>query len=282
MSHAAWINFRDRKWDAERWKVSAWLRANSPEILTSSVLDLAMASRRPGVITRAKRLLDSIQSEVSIGESIALWPAHYVLECDARAISDRALKWMAVSWCRSEQELEHLLQEVLVGELGWVTFKHGDIGISGKGLIELEVPGESGSRNAFCAMWFADDLLSFFGSVMKDAIHATGYDALRLDHKEHNNPIDDEIIASIRGARFVVADFTGHRGGVYYEAGFAQGLGIPVIFMVRDDQQEGLHFDVQQQNFIVWCLDDLPEARRRLENRIRATIGQGPLDPNRS
>ena len=55
------------------------------------------------------------------------------------------------------------------------------------------------------------------------------------------NSIDDEIIAEIRRSWFVVADFTcgtvPHegkevaipRGGVYYEAGFAQGLNVPLI-----------------------------------------------------
>ena len=35
----------------------------------------------------------------------------------------------------------------------------------------------------------------------------------------------DRIIAQIRASKFVVADFTRNRGGVYYEAGFALGLG---------------------------------------------------------
>ncbi len=38
------------------------------------------------------------------------------------------------------------------------------------------------------------------------------------------------------GLRFMIADFTGHRGGVYFEAGFAHGLGIPVIWTCREDQ----------------------------------------------
>ena len=74
---------------------------------------------------------------------------------------------------------------------------------------------------------------------------------------------------------------TGHRGGVYFEAGFAHGLGLPVIYMLREDDQNDIHFDVRQQNFILWLPDDLPGARKRLENRIRATLGQGPLDPGR-
>lgn len=52
--------------------------------------------------------------------------------------------------------------------------------------------------------------------------------------------------AEIRRSRFLVADFThdkkqGARGSVYYEAGFAHGLNIPVIFTARDGTKP--HFD---------------------------------------
>jgi hypothetical protein len=82
-------------------------------------------------------------------------------------------------------------------------------------------------------------------------------------------------MASIRGSRFVVADFTGSRGGVYYEAGFAHGLDLPVIFMCREGDE--LHFDIRQYNCIFWKADALENAQARLRNRILATLGQGPL-----
>lgn len=128
--------------------------------------------------------------------------------------------------------------------------------------------------------------MGFWAEVVEAAIRARGYEPLRLDHAGHHSPIDDQIIASVRAARFVVSDLTGQRGGVKREAGFALGLGLglslPVIFMVREDAQADLHFDVQQQNFNVWQAGDLHAAKRRLESRIRATWGQGPLEPGRA
>ena len=44
----------------------------------------------------------------------------------------------------------------------------------------------------------------------------------------------------IRKSKFLIADFTGQRGGVYYEAGFAYGLGLPVIWTCRKDWFDGL------------------------------------------
>jgi hypothetical protein len=71
-----------------------------------------------------------------------------------------------------------------------------------------------------------------------------------------------------------VADFTGHRGGVYFEAGFAMGLGLPVFFTCRNTELEKLHFDVRQYNTIDWS--DASDLSSRLQVRIEAVIGDGP------
>ena len=63
-------------------------------------------------------------------------------------------------------------------------------------------------------------------------------------------------------------------GGVYYEAGFAHGLDIPVIFCCRKDVLEKVHFDTRQYNHIVW--EKPEELREKLANRIAAVIGDGP------
>jgi hypothetical protein len=87
----------------------------------------------------------------------------------------------------------------------------------------------------------------------------------------------DEIIAEIRRSRFLVADFTqgkdGARGGVYYEAGFAHGMNIPVIFTAKKGEAKP-HFDTRQFNHIFW--ETPKELCERLANRISATIGDGP------
>ena len=111
-------------------------------------------------------------------------------------------------------------------------------------------------------------------------IRKAGYDPVRIDQKQHVNKIDDEIIAKIRRARFIVADFTqdesGARGGVYYEAGFAHGLGIPVIFTCREDCLKEIHFDIRQYNCILWKDKDLEKLQKDLTNRIRAILEDGP------
>ena len=90
----------------------------------------------------------------------------------------------------------------------------------------------------------------------------------------HANSIDDEIIGNIRKARFMVADFTGQRAGVYFEAGMMNGLGRTVIWMCSNDDTKQLHFDVRQRNFIDWV--SVEDARGKLYKRILAPEGEGP------
>lgn len=128
---------------------------------------------------------------------------------------------------------------------------------------------------AFVAMWFDDGMTSAFENGLAPAIRNAGYQPLRIDKKEHANKVDDEMIAEIRRSAFVVADFTGHRGGVYFEAGFAMGLKLPVIWTCRKDHMAELHFDIRQYNCIDW--QDVNELRKRLQSRIEALLGAGPL-----
>jgi nucleoside 2-deoxyribosyltransferase len=127
-------------------------------------------------------------------------------------------------------------------------------------------------------MWF-DKSIDPAWKAIEAGIRNAGYEPLRIDRKEHNNKIDDEIVAGIRRSKFLVADFTNHRGGVYFEAGLAMGLGLPVIWLCRQDDLEHAHFDTRQYNHIPWEIGKLDELSKSLKNRIEATIGTGPLQP---
>ncbi len=165
--------------------------------------------------------------------------------------------------------------EVLCNEMDLLASQNNhQFQVSPKGLLYLEGHRESVSSIGFCAMSFSPEVRQLWTDVIKLATRAAGYEPLRIDSKQHNGKIDDGIMASIRASRFVVSDFTGNRGGVYYEAGFAHGLGLPVIFMCREGDE--LHFDIRQYNCIFWKPENFEDAQSRLKNRILATLGQGP------
>jgi nucleoside 2-deoxyribosyltransferase len=128
----------------------------------------------------------------------------------------------------------------------------------------------AGSKQAFVAMSFDPSLDISFKEGMEKAIDTVGYKPLRIDLKEHNDKICDLIVAEIRKSKFLVADFTLHKAGVYFEAGFALGLGIPVIWTCREDELGKTHFDTRQYNHVVW--KDEQDLFEKLKRRIEATI----------
>ncbi|MEZ5820070.1 MAG: hypothetical protein R3D82_04610 [Xanthobacteraceae bacterium] len=138
---------------------------------------------------------------------------------------------------------------------------------------------EKQSSQAFVAMWFNETMDSAFLQGFEPAITKAGYKPMRIDKKEHVNKVDDEIIAEIRRSRFLISDFTCEpskvRGGVYFEAGFAMGLGIPVIWTTHSNSIDDLHFDTRQYNHIVW--DTPADLYEKLLARIGAVIGNGPF-----
>ena len=131
------------------------------------------------------------------------------------------------------------------------------------------------SQQCFVAMWFDEQMQSIYDTSIAKGILEAGYKPHRVDQREYNDKIDDEMIAQIRRSRFMIADFTGHRGGVYYEAGFAKGLGLEVIWTCRKDHMKDLHFDIRQYNCIEWEQDKLEEFRNQLRRRIERVFGLG-------
>lgn len=172
------------------------------------------------------------------------------------------------------------LQDFLVTQ-GWLLNLQGNVRLTMDGIQHLEDLRRSSaaSSQGFVAMWFDTSMEAAYTEGIAPAVRDVGYNPLRIDSKEHANKIDDEIIAEIRRSRFVVADFTSEidkpRGGVYFEAGFAKGLGIEVIWTCRADMIGHVHFDTRQFNHILWQTP--MELREKLARRISAILGDGPL-----
>ncbi len=162
-------------------------------------------------------------------------------------------------------------------KLGYITEMNSTnewINIETKGwekIEELKRKPAGNIKQVFVAMWFDNSTKDFYDNGIEKAIEEDNkFKALRVDKLEHNNKICDQIIAEIKRSKFLVADFSGERGGVYFEAGFAQGIGIPVIWTVHENWKDKLHFDTRQYNHIIY--KDADELYRKLKARILATI----------
>ncbi len=141
---------------------------------------------------------------------------------------------------------------------------------AGWGRIQELLSTSRESKQAFVAMWFDPCMETIYEGGIRPSIEEAGYDCRIINNVEHNNKICDEIVAEIRKSRFVIADFTGQRGGVYFEAGYAMGMGLPVIWLVHKDDVDKLHFDTRQYNHIVY--ESAEDLKPKLYSRIAATI----------
>ena len=128
------------------------------------------------------------------------------------------------------------------------------------------IPGK-----CFVAMSFHEDLKDAYDKGIFLAVKEDcKMDPVRMDLVEHNEKICDKMVAESRTCQFLVADVTLQRPNVYFEGGFAMGLGRPVIWTCREDDRKKVQFDTRQYNHIFW--KDPKDLRTKLSDRINATI----------
>lgn len=123
----------------------------------------------------------------------------------------------------------------------------------------------------FVAMCF-DKELDDSRVAIKKAINMCGYIPLIIDEKQYNGQIVPEIFHEIKNSKFVIADLTKDRRGVYYEAGYGEALGKEVILTCRETDFKDIHFDVAQKSIIKW--ENEEDLEKRLIDRITATVGK--------
>ena len=252
---------------------SGWIREHQDIIINSNNIEFLSSVLIPSVAGRADKVLNAIaKHNLELSDHFRF---SYISNIDL---------WLGISYSDNHLEINYLFHTYLKNELNYIDFidtqysegfVFNNIYITPKGYAYLDSlqRNSTNSKIGFCAMWFDAKVLPIWTDAIQPAIKATGYDAKRIDGHAHNNRIDDEIIAMLRRSKFVVADFTGQRGGVYFEAGFALGSGLQVIWTCKKSDLKDVHFDNRQYNFVTWEEDKLDEFKVSLQNRIEATIG---------
>jgi hypothetical protein len=285
----------------ERARLTTWLvdrrreGVKCPEV-NPTVIEIIKLSKNLQFSQKKKRFFDYLLSyNIRIGEYVHLTP----LPVDGGQV-DYSRTWQL--WFRYN-EISAWIESSNRDETGkFIDYMHESKLIryeSEKHLFSLTVTGwealedyqrlRADSNQVFVAQWFGgaahkEEMDKLFEDGMSKGVEDCdlGLKAFRIDQKEHNGKICDEIIAEIRRSKLVIADFTcefiehggqSHpqiRGGVYYEAGFAYGLGIPVIFTCKKDSEGAIHFDTRQYNHILW--ETHAELAEKLKQRIKATF----------
>jgi len=155
-----------------------------------------------------------------------------------------------------------------------------NITTAGWKLLEKLRKKQSKSNKAFVAMWFpdkekkkawSDKLEKAWVEGFKPALESAGFSPIRADVEKRNDKVCNRIIADIRKSGLLIADVTGNRQEIYYEAGFAKGMDIKVIWTCNEDFfiKEELHIDARQYNYILW--ENPKDLKNKLINRLHAS-----------
>lgn len=142
-----------------------------------------------------------------------------------------------------------------------------------KGWEEAEkLESRKTSKIAFVAMSFDQEMIQIYNDWIEPAIKESGFEPyIVLDqHPNSDVTINDAILAGIKKARFTIADFTHHKSGVYFEAGYALGRGQKVIYTCQEDHIGTAHFDTRNYQHLVW--KDGEDLKKKLMDKIEVFI----------
>ena len=271
----------------EKVKLTDWLIAERKKgvespIVTDKVIEYIKTQPEKPMSERIKDFMAHLVGAYPLGFAVVIIPLpyqetspsqNYEMLAHSSSLTFESLKAIAI-YCANKG---YLVRE----DTGWKIFS---ITIEGMIFVEDAVKEDKQSHQCFVAMWFDTSMTNIYQNAIAPAIEDAGYTPYRVDEDNHNNMIDNQIIAQIRQSHFIIADFTSEidkpRGGVYYEAGFAHGLGKEVIWTCRADVIDHIHFDTCQYNHIIWNENDLKALYDGIYNSIGANIGYGEKKQN--
>ena len=192
----------------------------------------------------------------------------------------------------SEEFLEQLVEELCEHGIIKITksdawpsnltrFANVNLTLDGWEQYRAEKHEEATENYGFLAMQFDEsDLEDFVREVVKPTVKKNiGYELLDMRDVGKAGIIDNIMRVQIRDAKFVIADLTHDNNGAYWEAGYAEGLGRPVIYICEKEKFEsddGTHFDTNHCTTVFWSKDrDNDEGfRQELTATLRRSLGE--------
>jgi len=215
-------------------------------------------------------------------EQLILWlgqesqgPGHTVDVAFPSAIAEiGAVDWNGVTFIFTELQAQGL---IFYNQSSNVRTTPGQAGLKFEGWREYERlrRGTADSSKAFMAMDYSNGAVDeAYRRAFQPAAMKAGFHLEKLDENPRAGLIDNRLRVEIRTSRFVVADLTDRNAGAYWEAGFAEGLGKPVIYTCEKGvfHDKKTHFDTNHSHTVTWESSNLESAEEELKNTIRATL----------
>lgn len=249
-------------------------RINENVELSTSMIDAILEKPLPRPQEQADLLIRWLAEHTdSPGEQVSFDPIeHRFSIIGAKSVNDFILV------------LSHLIDKVglVKGEIkamvGGYYFGRLALTFDGWNYYETLLKGRTTYRKAFMAMKFGDpELNAVLENIFKPSAKMAGFDLFKLDDAPRAGLIDDRLRVEIQSSDFLIADLTHDNNGAYWEAGYAEGLGKPVIYTCEKEKFESpqkTHFDTNHHLTVIWDKNAPELAGDLLKATIRATLPQ--------
>lgn len=242
---------------------------NKPFHLIQDIVDKIQRMHAPSLQEKINKLMHWIEKQTN-------YPGDFISISTDDTTGN--LELVANIYAKNIKEIHYFLDYLI--KKNFIERHHSNylykITVDGFNYLESEQKNIN-SDLCFVAMSFSPEHNYIYDQFIQPAVKEAGYKSIRVDEDPHNDGVVDKIKALILKSKFVIADLTGNKKGVYYEAGWADRGEQEVIFTCEESEFDQIHFDVQHLNFIKWNKSQLPEAIEKLKWRIEGTIGRGSL-----
>jgi len=159
----------------------------------------------------------------------------------------------------NEVEVLKVVHQILAGPV--------DLFLQSSETIEVsEIKIETKRPQCFVVMQFTDDFNTLYKDVIRPICEEFGYEVIRADDFYTSGLIIEDIKTSIREASFIIADVTPNNANVFYEVGYAHGIGKPTI-LLSDRTREKLPFDIAGTRTLFY--DNTIGGKAVVEERLR-------------
>jgi hypothetical protein len=127
------------------------------------------------------------------------------------------------------------------------------------------------SIKGFVAIWF-DKTMNESMDAICSAIKETGFDPICIYNEHFSETIMDKALGEIKESKFLVVDLTGNRPSVFFEAGFAHGHGIEIIYVYKKDEEQKFPLEFYVRHYKCYDYTDPDDLKNKLVNAIKARI----------
>ncbi|WP_419939307.1 hypothetical protein [Candidatus Palauibacter sp.] len=154
---------------------------------------------------------------------------------------------------------------------------YADLRLAGWERYEAMTHGSHDGGYGFFAWQFSSEHTKrVFQEVLRPKFNDLGCPLKDLSDLSQPGVIDNIMRDRIRNASYVIVDLTDHNRGAYWEGGFAEALGKPVVYIMEQAafDEKKPHFDTNHCTIVFWGSDTDEEFVEKLVATLRQDPGE--------